>query len=170
MIWDRGTPRSHADRDWTDAFCVYSHQKHARCQPRNSKTNHSYSKIPHSYPFKPLIKSILVSLCWCFALVFDVLCSNFDFANFHFFQLTTSHHGRILGTKSIKTHKIQAGILHLPLSAPKYQAHSGVWTRSATLWNNRHLVYSEGLIIKSILPLLHPEIIQIQTTKWPAKS
>jgi len=74
------------------------------------------SKNTHSYPFKPLIKSNLVSLYWCFALVFDHLVPNLTFLTSMFFEIIVSHHGRILGTtKTIKTHKFQAGVLHLPL-------------------------------------------------------
>jgi len=86
------------------------------------------------------------------------------------FELIVSHHGRISGTKSIKTHKFQAGILHLPPLFSATRRPSTPLTSSATLWKNRHLVYSEGLIIKSIPPLLHPKITQIQTTKWPARN
>jgi hypothetical protein len=85
-----------------------------------------------------------------------------------FFELITSNHGRILGIKSIKTHKFQAGILHLPLLSPTRRP-STLLTSSANLWNNRPLAHSEGLKIKSIPPLLHQIIIQIQTTKWPAR-
>jgi len=84
------------------------------------------------------------------------------------FELIASHHGRILGTKSIKTHKFQASVLHLLPLISATRRPSTLWTSSANLWKNRPLAHSEGLIIKSIPPLLHRIIIQIQMTKWPA--
>ena len=100
--------------------------------------------------------------------MFDYLVPNLTFLTSMFFELIVSHHGRILGIKSIKTHKFQGSILHLPLIS--IERPSTLLTSSANLWKNRPLVYSEGLIIKSIPPLLHRIITQIQTTKWPAHS
>jgi len=125
----------------------------------NLVTPKSISSTPKSlirvHPNR-LIIWILVSLYWHFALVFDVFVPILTLLTF---ELIVSHHGQILGTKSIKMHKIQAGILHFPLVSTKRP--NTLWTRTVTLWKNRHLVYSEGLKIKSILPLLHPENIQI---------
>ena len=102
--------------------------------------------------------------------MFDYLVPNLTFLTSMFFELIVSHHGRILGTiKSIKTHKFQASILHLPLFSATRRP-STLWISSANLWKNRPIAYSEGLIIKSIPPLLHRIITQIQTTKWPAHS
>ena len=86
------------------------------------------------------------------------------------FELIVSHPGQISGTKSINTHKFQASILHLLPLFSATRRPSTQLTSSANLWKNRPLAHSEGLIIKSIPPLLHRIITQIQTTKWPAQN
>jgi len=112
-----------------------------------------------------LTKSILVSLCWCFALVFDCFVPILTLLTF---ELIASHHCQILGTKSIKMHKTQAGILHLPLVSAKRP--STLWTRSANLWKNRHLVYSKGLIIKSIPPHFTRKLFRFRRRNGPQKA
>jgi len=91
---------------------------------------------------------------------------NLIFLTSIFFDLITSHHGRILGTKSIKTHKIQASILH----PPPRQRHKKT---KHTVDKERHsLEQQASRVLQGIdnqvdSPLLHLETIQIQTTKWP---
>jgi len=102
-----------------------------------------------------------------FALVFDCLVPILPLLTF---ESIVSHHGRILGAKSIKTHKFQAGTLHLLPLLSATRRPSTLLTRSATLWKNRPLMCSKGLTIKSIPPLLHRMIAQIQMTKWPAQN
>jgi len=120
------------------------------------------SKNTHSYPFEPLIKSILVSLHWCFALVFDYFVPILPLLTF---ELITSHHGRILGTKGIKTHKFQAGILHLPLISAARP--STLRKKSDSHWKGRPLACSEGLIIKSIPPYFTGKLLRFRRRNGP---
>jgi len=138
------------------------------CQPCVSKDSLKHPKMLTLVHPSRLMKSFLASLHWCFALVFDHFVPNLTFLTSIFFESIASHHGRILGTKSIKTHKFQAGVLHLPLISAARS--STLRKKSDSHWKGRPLACSEGLMIKSIPPLLHRKIAQIQTTKWPAQN
>ena len=85
------------------------------------------------------------------------------------FELITSHHGQILGTKGIKIHKFQAGVFHLP----SHQRHK---KNTHTVDKERHSLEKQasralrGIDNQVDPPLLHLTITQIQTTKWPAQN